>query len=82
MGELVKTFARFRNSLRVFLAIRRISMDAIREAIEEAERDLAALVLLKSFSPNYILHGQMIDDQIASKRNRVQELKNDLMGDC
>jgi len=83
MGELINGFAKFRNTLRVFRMIRKISMDAIREALEDAERDLDTLNVVKALSPDYrYADGSTVNDRIEAKMARIQDLKADLMGNC
>ena len=81
MGKLLGNFAEVRNTVRVFLALRKVSMDAIRQALHEAEDDLAALKTIKKLSPDYTTReGLTIDEQIAAKAQRIRELYADLQG--
>jgi len=82
VGKLVN-IARHRPALRVVTAIRRVNVDAIRQAIEEAEKDLDTLKVIKDLTPDYIFEDQStISDRLAAKMARLQELKRDLLGDC
>jgi len=83
MGALVDRFSKFRHTLRVVLAVKKVSMDATRQALEVEEQNLAALRLIKVMSPGYIYpNGDTVAIRIAARVARIQELKTDLMGDC
>jgi hypothetical protein len=72
-----------RPQLRVVKSIRKVSVDAIRAALHEAEDDLEGLKALKTASPGYDFgDGTDITDRIAAKMRRIEELKRDLHGDC
>jgi hypothetical protein len=76
-------FAKFRNALRVVTAVRRVTMDANREALHEAENDLDALKALKMHSSDFVSKdGQTVDELIAAKLHRIQDLRHDLHEDC
>lgn len=69
-------------SSRVFRAIREVSLDAIRDAIQGAEKDLGSLEAIQLLSPYYQFHdGSTVNSRIAEKKLRIQELKHDLRGD-
>lgn len=83
MGKLLNTFSKVQNSLRVFHALRKVSVDAIREALHEAEQDLSALQAMAAREPGFCSpDGVGIHDLVAAKIARIQELRADLHGDC
>jgi hypothetical protein len=82
MGKLVN-IAKGQNTLHVVKTIRKVSVDAIRAAIEEAERDLDTIKVVKSLAPDYLYEdGTTVNERYAEKLKRIQELKTDLHGDC
>jgi len=82
MGKVV-SIGKAKPALRVVRTIRKVSVDAIRKALYEAEDDLESLKALKKAEPHYNFgDGTDIDDRIAAKQARITELKTDLHGDC